>query len=345
MIGSNIQQQFRQAVIDNNIELAKSLIFSNINAEGEISPSIDPDAVLDKEGNTPLHFAIIRKRSEIARALIFRGTNVAIKNTWGETALHLVLRYDLTDIVSNFLEENQDSINTLNNRGETPLHVASLKANIEAMKALLKFGAKTNVLTYGGESPLHYAARSGKVDAFIAILNSDADPHGPFDERCKKNTEILKELLKMKFDFSQLSINNFSFSHFDGDNNVNLNRELDIWEKLIKEYPVNPGEKELRHCLVNGLIRYVGTLDPYSSCFGIVPNNYNERRELLEANYEKKIELLESAIKHPVFSTHRNTVCVFFHLPFTTESQKMLQQTIDSIKKEREFENTKRMQF
>jgi hypothetical protein len=57
---------------------------------------------------------------------------------------------------------------------ETPLHIASVFGNFEAVKILIENGADVNVLNNNGSSPLHYAASRGRLDIARLLFKSGA---------------------------------------------------------------------------------------------------------------------------------------------------------------------------
>jgi ankyrin repeat protein len=52
-----------------------------------------------------------------------------------------------------------DSINTRNNEGNTPLNVATKRADVEAVRSLLHSGADPNVRDNEGNTPLPHCIR------------------------------------------------------------------------------------------------------------------------------------------------------------------------------------------
>jgi ankyrin repeat protein len=58
---------------------------------------------------------------------------------------------------------------------ETPLHIASVFGNFEAVKILIKNGADVNVLNNNGSNPLHYASSRGRLDIVRLLVKSGVD--------------------------------------------------------------------------------------------------------------------------------------------------------------------------
>jgi ankyrin repeat protein len=57
---------------------------------------------------------------------------------------------------------------------ETPIHIASVFGNFEAVKILIENGANVNVLNNNGSNPLHYAASRGRLDIVRLLVKSGA---------------------------------------------------------------------------------------------------------------------------------------------------------------------------
>ncbi|XP_071957300.1 BRCA1-associated RING domain protein 1-like [Antedon mediterranea] len=61
-----------------------------------------------------------------------------------------------------------------NKKGETPLHLASIKGDIQNVEMLLQQGADANVRDYAGWRPLHEAANHGHADVVSLLLDHGA---------------------------------------------------------------------------------------------------------------------------------------------------------------------------
>lgn len=66
-------------------------------------------------------------------------------------------------------------LTTKNDHGDTALHVAAQKGNVEILKALHGAGSDINAGGNGGATPLHYAAVSGDTKMVVAILVAGGD--------------------------------------------------------------------------------------------------------------------------------------------------------------------------
>jgi uncharacterized protein len=70
-------------------------------------------------------------------------------------------------------------VNVADPDGGTALLWATYNVDHEMVYALLKAGAKANVITHFGASPISEAAKVGDVDLARALLNAGADPNSP----------------------------------------------------------------------------------------------------------------------------------------------------------------------
>jgi ankyrin repeat protein len=109
----------------------------------------------------------------IAR-LLKEAKDVNLRNSFGDSPLHVACQYAAADIVAflleNYPEIDLDGVNVL---GDTPLHVAAVGGRVENFKKsaaiirmLRKKGAKTTIENGEGETPLA-KARANRVDKLV----------------------------------------------------------------------------------------------------------------------------------------------------------------------------------
>ena len=106
----------------------------------------------DRDGNTPLHLAILTGKGDYASSLIKQGTDLNIKNKMDFSPLHLAVLLN-QDKVVNDLIKNGAYINNTGNSGYTPLHIAAELNYIGIALKLLENGASTRVKTNQRLSP------------------------------------------------------------------------------------------------------------------------------------------------------------------------------------------------
>jgi len=100
------------------------------------------------------------------RQLLARGMDPNTLDPRGQHGLYLALRGGSPKVFGLLLQHPDAKVDHANAVGETPLMMAALRGNLEAMKALIAKGAAVN---RPGWSPLHYAA-SGPSPAAVAML-------------------------------------------------------------------------------------------------------------------------------------------------------------------------------
>jgi uncharacterized protein len=100
------------------------------------------------------------------RQLLSRGMDPNTRDPQGQHGLFLSLRGDAIKSFRLLMEHPQVQVDAPNATDETPLMMASLRGNTEAMRALLAKGAQVD---RAGWTPLHYAA-SGPSSAAVRLL-------------------------------------------------------------------------------------------------------------------------------------------------------------------------------
>ncbi|XP_044751749.1 serine/threonine-protein phosphatase 6 regulatory ankyrin repeat subunit B-like [Coccinella septempunctata] len=125
----------------------------------------------DKDGLTPLHLACRGISQELVETvidtLIKNGADVDLPCNAGNTVVHYVAaRQDLTSQLELIIRNDRRRLNTKNNIGETPLHLACRNLDNKSIKFLLKEGASLEVTNIYGRTP---------PDLYIQSLYQDDD--------------------------------------------------------------------------------------------------------------------------------------------------------------------------
>ncbi len=112
------------------------------------------------------------------RDLLARGLDPNTLDPTGQHGLFLALRGGSSKVVRLLLQHPETRVESTNAVGETPLMMASLRADLEAMKALIARGAQIN---RPGWTPLHYAASSPSVTPvqMLVDLGAQIDSRAP----------------------------------------------------------------------------------------------------------------------------------------------------------------------
>ncbi|VDM32427.1 unnamed protein product [Hydatigera taeniaeformis] len=121
--------------------------------------------VVNSTGQNCLHYAASKNRLSIARRLLLAGIQADLRDWGGNTPLHRAVSRGHTDMAKMLLAGvaladtgvNRDiskcSPNTPNDAGQTPLHIACEEGNTEIMKILLITGGDLTVKDKEGRAP------------------------------------------------------------------------------------------------------------------------------------------------------------------------------------------------
>lgn len=211
-IDVNIQDKnniymIQYAIIFNNIELIKILIVNNckldfIDSEGysilyipikfgynEIIdiliknidivgiPIID---IIDKYGNTALHYCILYNNIDAFIKIIDITTTENVLNNKGYSILHYAIKKKLIKIVNILLNNANVDINLTTSIGESALHIACNYESTEIIKMLLTSNKQINIDMQDYEhhiTPLMYLISLHNIKLIKLLLSYNADIH------------------------------------------------------------------------------------------------------------------------------------------------------------------------
>ncbi|XP_024024297.1 ankyrin repeat domain-containing protein EMB506, chloroplastic isoform X1 [Morus notabilis] len=117
--------------------------------------------VIDQDGLTALHTAIIGRKDVVTSHLLRKGASPHVKDRDGATPLHYAIQVGAMHTVKLLLKYKVD-LNVADNEGWTPLHVAVQSRNRDIVKVLLLNGADKNRRNKDGKTPLDLAFCYGK---------------------------------------------------------------------------------------------------------------------------------------------------------------------------------------
>ncbi|KAH8490401.1 hypothetical protein H0E87_022792 [Populus deltoides] len=171
----------------------------------------------NREGNTPLHVAVINGKKEVAKFLISRDPEVAFyKNKTGRSPLYLAVENrNMNGILDDLLNteasipaerEDGDSLGMLP-QGKSPVHAAVKNRIIGILQKIEE--AKPELLRLHDKefgNPLHYASSTGYVEGVQFLLQkyragadeTDQEGNYPIHLACKGGSvALLEEFLKV----------------------------------------------------------------------------------------------------------------------------------------------------
>ena len=119
----------------------------------------------DNEGNTPLHGAVHHKQQSTVEFLTtkFSSLTNAVNNK-GLTPLNLATKLNYSSIakILHKAQANHDR----DNKGRSPLFWAAQKGNLELFKLFLK----SSSFEYAGKTPFHFAAQGNQTDMMRYLM-------------------------------------------------------------------------------------------------------------------------------------------------------------------------------
>lgn len=143
----------------------------------------------EEGGDTVLHFAAGRGKTENVKLLLAAGANVQAPGRGGYTPLHSAAGHSSASAAMvRLLIEAKADVNAKDENGETPLHHMSPLGDSDWVKELLKAGANSKAKCDEGRTPLHVAAATGRADIARLLLEDgvevnavDNEGHTPLD--------------------------------------------------------------------------------------------------------------------------------------------------------------------
>jgi ankyrin repeat protein len=114
----------------------------------------------NRDGQTPLHDAILCDNYSFAQYLLQRGAELMLFNKDGNTPLHLVARDDNIRLCKLLIKYPQIDLIAVNKMGKSPLHLACCheKPNVAAILVNKMKIEQLNLLDIQGRTPLHECA-------------------------------------------------------------------------------------------------------------------------------------------------------------------------------------------
>nr|POE47717.1 ankyrin repeat-containing protein c6c3.08 [Quercus suber] len=146
------------------------VVESLLNAEGSGRRLITRE---DEDGRQPIHWASSYNRLQIVEYLAEqKGFDIDAQDGAGWTALMMAASLKEGDALVDFLLLTGASVDVKTNNGQTALHYASSKSNLDTVKKLIAHEASARVKDRRGQLPLHRAAAVGNVPIVKVLLEN-----------------------------------------------------------------------------------------------------------------------------------------------------------------------------
>lgn len=122
----------------------------------------------------------------------------------GCTAMHLndaIMKND-PELVKHVVESNRNTINSIDENGRTPLHIAVQNGNLKIVEILIKNGAYVNAKTPEGDSVLHYAIENFYTrwdDVYFDILKHLVTENAEINAHAQDGDTALHKAIKYSY--------------------------------------------------------------------------------------------------------------------------------------------------
>lgn len=143
----------------NNLEITKLLIDKGANVNAK-----------NKEGFSPLAFAVEANNIEVVKLLLKKGSDVNDTNSWDETPLMMASGIGAKDIAKILIDKGAD-VNMKSDIGVTALLLATNGKHFEIVKLLLKNGADVNATNKTGYTALKIVREDNNTE-MVELLKS-----------------------------------------------------------------------------------------------------------------------------------------------------------------------------
>ena len=161
----------------------------------------------------PLHRALTAKHEDVAQLLIESGFDVNERDERKVTPLHIASYQGYEDVVRTLIAKGGD-VNAVDLDGTTPLFAAAAGGNPAIAKLLLDNGAAVDRVTTEHNTALIPAATRGDVEVLHVLLEAGADPNIATDAGATPlimavqahSLNAVAELLKHKANVNSVSI-------------------------------------------------------------------------------------------------------------------------------------------
>ncbi|KAM0885412.1 hypothetical protein ACQ4PT_030346 [Festuca glaucescens] len=133
---------------------------------------------VDKDGSTPLHFALAMKCSPTLQKVLKANPAALYQaDKEGFFPIHVAASVGASDVIRFLLQKHPDNAGLRDAKGKTFLHVATEKARREIVRYACGYGYPSlpwilNIQDNDGNTALHLAIRDGSLEMFCALFGN-----------------------------------------------------------------------------------------------------------------------------------------------------------------------------
>lgn len=177
--------EIRNQILFAAVKKCKVLLIEEMLSEG----NLNLDAREPNSNLTFLQVNAVHGNCTITQQLVRAGCKINDTDNYGNTALHLAIKYDQLKVANQLIRLGAD-IHSKDCSGDMPLHatiipmMARTKSKRTGSKAVHRFrlvrmlldaGAKVNAKNTDGCAPIHYAASNGNLELVKILIKAGAD--------------------------------------------------------------------------------------------------------------------------------------------------------------------------
>ncbi|XP_052775475.1 transient receptor potential cation channel subfamily A member 1-like [Mya arenaria] len=170
-------------------------------------------------------------------------TRVQRKSMMGirmDSSIWQIIRDDLVGDLQYQLRRNPDLINSTDNAGNTPIHVAAKYNRVQSLAVLMEFKADPNVIGPYDMYPLHLAARYNSIDVAKFLLENGVNI---MCRDCKKKTPLHHAARKGHLEMVQLLLytDGCQLESRDEDQLTPLHEACQLKQAYVAKYLIHHG--------------------------------------------------------------------------------------------------------
>lgn len=144
----------------------------------------------------------VKEKKDVIENILSLGASPDIQDKYGNTPLHIAALKGQIEL-SKVLLSHGASPDIQDKDGNTPLHIAAIKGQMELSKLFLSHRASPDIQSNNGDTPLHITAREGQIELSNLFLSHGASPA---IQNNRGNTPLHSAALKGQLEVSKVLV-------------------------------------------------------------------------------------------------------------------------------------------